>query len=49
MQKIPGLNKQLSYSKERANNENLERPNNESDASAAGLTLAFPSTSASCC
>ena len=48
MWKILGLNKQLFHSKERASNENLECPNNESDTSAAGLTPAFPSTSASC-
>lgn len=48
---IPGVNKQLFKSKKRANSGNSERPNNESDTSAAGLILAIPSTDVegSCC
>lgn len=44
MQKIPGLNEQLFYAKERASNGNLEGPNNESETSQAGQAMGFPST-----
>lgn len=49
MQKIPGLNEQLFYAKERLSSRNLEGTNNELDTSLAGQAPAFPSKSGICC